>query len=76
MLDEAVLASGNVELWLGELLRVSRKSVHSVIRAAAMAIDDPQFKLIEFENTFASQVSCPVCKEVQECRYSMTLVRF
>jgi len=51
------MASGGVEIWLGDLLRMSKKSVHSVIRAAAVAIDDPQFKLIEFENTFASQVS-------------------
>ena len=55
-MDEPVNASGGVEIWLGDLLRVSKKSVHSVIRAAAVAIDDPQFKLIEFENTFASQI--------------------
>ena len=57
MLDDPVLCTGGVEIWLGDLLRNSKKSVHSVIRVAAVAIDDPQFKLIEFENTFASQVS-------------------
>ncbi|KAK3576985.1 hypothetical protein CHS0354_005992 [Potamilus streckersoni] len=55
-LDEPVLAQGNVEVWLGDLLRISRKSVHSVIRQAAVTIQDPNFKLIEFESMFPAQV--------------------
>ena len=57
-LDEPVNAQGNVENWLAELLRVTRKSVHSVIRSAAITIQDQAFKLLEFENMFPAQVSC------------------
>ncbi|GAB1603059.1 dynein axonemal heavy chain 5 [Argonauta hians] len=56
VLDEYVHAQGNVEVWLGELLRVSRRSLHGVIRTAAMAITDPTFKLLEFENMFPAQM--------------------
>ncbi|XP_074645893.1 dynein axonemal heavy chain 5-like [Tubulanus polymorphus] len=56
VLEETVMAQGNVEVWLGDLQRVSQKSVHSVIRTASVAIQDPQFKLLEFENMFAAQV--------------------
>ncbi|ELU05307.1 hypothetical protein CAPTEDRAFT_162628 [Capitella teleta] len=55
-LDEFVLAQGNVENWLGDLLRLTRKSVHGVIRTAAITIQDPAFKLLEFENMFPAQV--------------------
>ncbi len=55
-LEEAVMAQGNVETWLADLLRVTRKSVHSVIRSAAITIQDPQFNLLEFENMFPAQV--------------------
>lgn len=50
------MAQGNVEIWLGDLLRISRKSLHSIIRSAAISIGDPSFKLIEFENMFPSQI--------------------
>ncbi|XP_076466904.1 dynein axonemal heavy chain 5-like [Babylonia areolata] len=55
-LDEPVNAQGNVEVWLGDLLRVGRRSMHSIIRAAAVAITDQGFNLLEFENTFPSQI--------------------
>ncbi|XP_064627182.1 dynein axonemal heavy chain 5-like isoform X2 [Lineus longissimus] len=55
-LEESVMAQGNVEVWLGDLLRISRKSIHGVIRTASIAITDPSFKLIEFENMFPAQV--------------------
>ncbi|CAI9729037.1 dynein heavy chain 5, axonemal-like [Octopus vulgaris] len=55
-LEETVHAQGNVEVWLGDLLRISRRSLHGVIRTAAMAITDPTFKLLEFENMFPAQV--------------------
>ena len=57
-LDQPVMAQGNVETWLGELLKTSRRSVHSVIRAASVGIGDSGFKLIEFENMYPAQVSC------------------
>ena len=52
-----MLLQGNVENWLGELLNLTRRSLHSIIRSAAIAITDPGFKLLEFENMFPSQVS-------------------
>lgn len=55
-LEEPVMAQGNVEIWLGDLLRISRKSLHSITRSAAISIGDPSFKLIEFENMFPSQI--------------------
>ncbi|XP_072018853.1 LOW QUALITY PROTEIN: dynein axonemal heavy chain 5-like [Amphiura filiformis] len=52
-----VNAQGNVELWLGQLLKCIRNSIHSVIRTASVAVSDSEsFKLIEFENTYPGQV--------------------
>ena len=47
---------GNVEVWLGDLLKMSKQSVHSVIRMASIAIGDPSFNMIEFENSYPAQV--------------------
>ncbi|KAH3727100.1 hypothetical protein DPMN_053025, partial [Dreissena polymorpha] len=55
-LDNPVLAQGNVENWLGELLNTGKKSMHSVIRQSSIAIGDPSFNLIEFENDYPAQV--------------------
>ena len=53
------MAQGNVELWLGKLLRMSLQSVHCVIRNAIVAIRDPNFDLLEFLNSYPAQVSVP-----------------
>jgi len=47
---------GNVENWLADLLKTSRASVHDIIRSATLSIADPNFKLLEFENSYAAQV--------------------
>ena len=50
------MAQGNVEVWLGTLLGMSRKSVHHVIRTAHTAVQDQGFNLLEFLSTFPAQV--------------------
>ncbi|XP_078698147.1 dynein axonemal heavy chain 5-like [Branchiostoma floridae x Branchiostoma belcheri] len=55
-LEKPVVAQGNVEQWLGLLMNESQKSIHGVIRQASVAIDDPNFKMIEFQNVFPAQV--------------------
>ncbi|XP_053396215.1 dynein axonemal heavy chain 5-like isoform X3 [Mercenaria mercenaria] len=55
-LEAPVMAQGNVEIWLGELLNMSKKSVHSVIRMASIQIGDPAFNMIEFENNYPAQI--------------------
>ncbi|XP_072567808.1 dynein axonemal heavy chain 5 [Paramormyrops kingsleyae] len=55
-LIQPVLAQGNVESWLGLLLDGVRKTIHSIIRQAHLAISDPGLKLVEFESVFPAQV--------------------
>ena len=57
MLDKYVMALGNVEEWLNNLLKMSQSSVHGVIRQAYHAINDPNFDVMEFLGTFPAQVS-------------------
>ena len=58
-LEKPVMAQGNVEVWLGALLKMSLHSVHCVIKQAAVSIEDPNFNLIDFLNTFPAQASDP-----------------
>ena len=51
------MAQGNVEVWLGALLKMAMQSVHAVIKQAAIAIDDPNFDLMEFLRTYPAQVN-------------------
>ena len=49
-------ARGNVECWLGDLLREQMKSLHGVIRDAFRTISAPEFELLGFLNNFPAQV--------------------
>ncbi len=55
-LEKPVLAQGNVEFWLGELMNESMSSLHAVIRDASIAVQSSGFELLEFLNSFAAQV--------------------
>lgn len=56
-LDKYVMALGNVEEWLNNLLVASQQSVHGVIRQAHIAINDPNFDIMEFLGTYPAQVN-------------------
>ncbi|XP_066532241.1 dynein axonemal heavy chain 8-like isoform X2 [Hoplias malabaricus] len=56
LLDHPVMACGPVEKWLGKLLMQQQASLHSVIKAADMQINDSGFQLLTFLNQFQSQV--------------------
>ncbi|XP_069033626.1 dynein axonemal heavy chain 5 [Embiotoca jacksoni] len=55
-LIQAVLAQGNVEVWLGQLLAGVRQSLHAIIRQASVAVSDSGWKLLEFQSAFPAQV--------------------
>ncbi|XP_024917266.1 dynein heavy chain 5, axonemal [Cynoglossus semilaevis] len=56
-LEHPITAEGNVEVWLDALLKESQRSLHSVIRQAALTIQESGFQLIDFLNSFPAQVS-------------------
>ncbi|XP_037304127.2 dynein axonemal heavy chain 8-like [Pungitius pungitius] len=56
LLDSPIMAQGPVELWLGELLLQQRASLHSVIKASDVEINDADFDLLFFLNKFQAQV--------------------
>ena len=55
-LERPVRAEGNVEVWLMSLMNMAQWSLHGVIRAAAMTIQDSAFNLLEFCDSFPAQV--------------------
>lgn len=59
-LEKPVKAEGNVEVWLMSLMQMAQKSLHGVIRTAAMAIQDSSFQLLEFLDMFPAQVHCKI----------------
>uniref|UniRef100_H2YUI8 AAA+ ATPase domain-containing protein n=1 Tax=Ciona savignyi TaxID=51511 RepID=H2YUI8_CIOSA len=56
MLEKQVIAKGNVEIWLGDLLREQQASLHSVIRDAAIQLADPGFQVHPYLETAPAQV--------------------
>ncbi|XP_008293860.1 dynein heavy chain 5, axonemal [Stegastes partitus] len=55
-LNRPVLAQGNVEVWLGQLLAGVRLTLHAIIRQAQLAVGAPGLKLLEFQSAFPAQV--------------------
>lgn len=45
-LESAVIAQGNVEIWLGQLLQQAMDSLHGVIRETSVAITSPTFEIL------------------------------
>ncbi|XP_026153434.1 dynein heavy chain 8, axonemal-like [Mastacembelus armatus] len=56
-LNSPILAKGPVEIWLGELLLQQQASLHSVIQASDLEINDEDFDLLSFVNKFQAQVA-------------------
>ena len=50
------MAQGNVELWLMSLMTIAQRSLHGVIKTAAMAVQDSSLEIIEFLNSYQAQV--------------------
>ena len=55
-LEQPVMAQGNVELWLGNLLNGVMTTIHSIIRTSYRAMQDPNFQLLEFLHNSAAQI--------------------
>ncbi|XP_030832172.1 dynein heavy chain 8, axonemal [Strongylocentrotus purpuratus] len=55
-LDKPVIAKGNVETWLGELLDTQMRSLHGIIKDASRVINDSSFELLSFLNNYIAQV--------------------
>lgn len=56
-LEKEIMAKGNVESWLGELLLEQQKSLHGVIRDAFIEINAEGFDFLNFVNGYPAQVS-------------------
>ena len=72
-LDKPVMTQGNVEHWLGALLKEALHSVHVVIKNAHIAVEDPGLDLIDFLNNSPAQVMQfeNLTSDVKKSRYSI-----
>eukprot|EP00912_Choanoflagellata_sp_UC4_P002376 UC4_evm2s1496 len=55
-MTKPVMATGNVELWLGTLLKEQQAALHDVIRDASVAIFDSSMEITEFMESYPAQV--------------------
>ncbi|XP_007895756.2 dynein axonemal heavy chain 5 [Callorhinchus milii] len=55
-LMEPVIAQGNVEIWLGQLLNGVRTTIHSIIHQASITLSDKTVKLYDFQAMFPAQI--------------------
>jgi len=55
-LTKPVQAQGNVEVWLGDLMKRAQHSLHAVIREAYMVLTQEGFNVLEFINLYPAQV--------------------
>ena len=51
-----MIAKGNVEVWIGDLLKEQMKSLHGVIKEAHAVINDQSFELLNFIDHYQAQV--------------------
>lgn len=70
------MAQGPVELWLGVLLLQQQASLHTVIKASDLEINDEDFDLLAFLNKFQAQVSVFVRKEKKKISPKCICIRF
>ncbi|XP_069368231.1 dynein axonemal heavy chain 5 isoform X1 [Paralichthys olivaceus] len=55
-LSQPVMAQGNVEVWLVQLLAGVRQTLHAIIRQAYVMIADPGLQLLDFQSAFPAQI--------------------
>jgi len=55
-LERAVKAEGSVEVWLNQLLSISRSSLNAIIREAYSRISEPDLSIIELVEECPAQV--------------------
>jgi len=61
-LDQPVIATGGVEVWLNSLLMMQRQSLNTVICNGAAFLSDPAFDLITMVETFPAQVRTEISR--------------
>ena len=66
------MAKGNVEIWLGDLLREQQSSLHGVIRFSAIHLSDPSFELHAFLETAPAQVNMIESRQISSLCYVCT----
>ncbi|XP_014673733.1 PREDICTED: dynein heavy chain 5, axonemal-like [Priapulus caudatus] len=55
-LEQPVYAKGNVEVWLGEFLKASMRSIQGIVNNAVTDMDGENFNMFDFQTSFPAQV--------------------